>query len=44
VLQRDGGVLERLALDQASEEEVALRPQRQLVVEVEIVVARRRRG
>ena len=40
VLERDGGVLEGLALDQAGEQQVALAPQGQLVVEVEVVVAR----
>ena len=38
-VERDGRVLERLALDQAGEQQVALGPQRQLVVEVEVVVA-----
>ena len=35
-----GGVLERLALEQAGEEQVALLPERQLVVEVDVVAAR----
>ena len=39
-LQGDGGVLERLALDEPGEQQVALGPERQLVVEVEVVVAR----
>ena len=34
-----GGVLERLALEQAGQQQVALLPQRQLVVEVDVVVA-----
>ena len=34
-----GGVLERLALEQAGQQQVALLPQGQLVVEVEVVVA-----
>ena len=38
-LERDGGVLERLALDEPGEEQVALRPEGQLVVEVDVVVA-----
>ena len=39
-VERDGRVLERLALDEAGEQQVALGPQRQLLVEVEVVVAR----
>ena len=43
-VQRDGRVLERLALDQPGEQQVALGPQRQLLVEVEVVVARAAAG
>ena len=42
--ERGGGVLERLALEQAGEQQVALLPQRQLVVEVDVVVARAAAG
>ena len=35
-----GDVLERLALEQPGEQQVALLPQRQLVVEVDVVAAR----
>ena len=34
--QQPGGVLERLALDQAGEQQVSLLPERQLVVEVDV--------
>src|SRR5207245_1985891 len=40
VLELGGRVLERLALQQAGEEQVALLEQQQLVVEVEVVAAR----
>jgi hypothetical protein len=38
-LEGGGGVLEGLALDEAGQEQVALLPQGELVVEVELVVA-----
>ena len=37
--QRGGGVLEGLALEQPGEQQVALLPERQLLVEVDVVVA-----
>src|SRR3546814_17823394 len=44
VLEGDRHVLERLALDQAGDQAVALRPQRKLLVELETVRSEERRG
>ena len=40
LVERAGRVLERLALEQAGDQQVALFPQRQLLVEVDVVAAR----